>query len=116
MTGLQLTFDRALAREKRDKGIADVIDAQHGLWLLQSIEAVTRVAKRQPDLTTDDLWRELATSGALTPTNPSAIGPVMLRARAKGICEPTGRYRTSARVATNARRLPIWKSLVYETS
>lgn len=108
----QLTFDAYAALQKRDEAITNVEAAQHGLWLLQAGEAVERVAARLTEFTTDDLWQELAATGALTPTNPSAIGPVMLRARAKGVCAPTGKYRTSARVATNARRLPVWRSLL----
>lgn len=111
---LQLTFDHVEALAKRDRAIVDVEAAQHGLWLLQAVEAVERVARRQLEFCADEVWEELQASGALTPTNPSAIGPVMLRARARGICVPTGRYRTSRRVATNARRLPVWRSTLLE--
>ena len=111
MNTAQLTFDAYAALQKRDEAITNVEAAQHGLWLIEAVEAVERVALRLSEFTADDVWAEVAASVHFSPTNPSAIGPVMLRARAKGICAPTGRYRTSSRVATNARRLPIWRAV-----
>lgn len=110
----QLTFDAYAARSKRDAAIENVADSQHGLWLIRAVEAVHTVARFQRSLTVDDVWKQLHGMDTLSPTNGSAMGPVMLRAKAKGYVEATGLYRTSSRVATNARRLPVWKSLVYE--
>ena len=92
-------------REGSERAAASWTPAQR-----QMVEsAITEVATRQDEFTTDDLW------GVLGQTVPKTAGmAAMLRkATSKGFIEPTDRYADSARERDDhdqGRRLRVWRS------
>lgn len=71
--------------------------------------AITEVATRQDEFTTDDLW------GVLDLTVPKTAGmaAMLKKATSQGFIEPTDRYADSTRDRTDhdqGRRLRVWRS------
>ena len=71
---LGIDFDAAAAAAAREKAI-DRVEAGSAEWQEEALRAVEQLARRKPELTTDDLWRALA-----PPAEPRAAGAVMRRA------------------------------------
>jgi hypothetical protein len=80
-------------------------------WPAVAKAAVAAVARRLPQLTTDDVWAELAEQGA-SGGDPRAIGPVMDAAAADGTIERTEETVKSSRKECHGRPVRIWASLV----
>ena len=78
----------------------------------EMLEAIRRVAQRQPLLTADDIWIELGAVGDEY-DNGSGLGPVMREAYAIGIITSTGEFLRSQRPATHGKPIPVWKSLIF---
>lgn len=76
----------------------------------RALDGVRRVAANYPDFTADDVWRELGLFAA--PTEPRAIGPVMLRAQQLGYCQPTDRTRATRNPRAHRRPMRVWVSLL----
>ena len=72
-------------------------------WVLQQTANVPEF------FTTDAVWDGLE----VEPTEPRALGPILMRAARKGLCEPTDQYRNSRRVQCHARPMRVWRSLTY---
>lgn len=80
-------------------------------WLDAAMLALQRVARRQAELTTDDVWAVLNTGDAST-HEARAIGPVMLRGQREGLIGPTDRIKLSS-LGGGRWKVRIWTSLVY---
>lgn len=100
--------DLRAAFAARDDAIDRVDQAADPAWKDAALAAVRRVAARQVELITDDVWAELGDG----PAEPRAMGPVMLAARRLGLVEPTDRTRQADRVVNHARPQRIWRSLI----
>jgi len=80
-------------------------------WDRAAEEAVRAVARRQPTLTTDDVWALLEASDART-HEPRALGAVMRRMAEAGVIAATERYTKSQRPVCHSRKIQVWRSLV----
>lgn len=110
----QTLFDLPQARDARDAGIATVDGNAPDLWKSQAGEAIRRVCERQAEFICDDVWAELAAMNVTEgPPEPRALGPVVLQAARRGLCERTGRYKPSANVSCHGNPRGIWRSLIY---
>lgn len=74
----------------------------------QVFEAIRRVAERQEEFTSDEVWAEL--DGAVPITK--GLTSVLLLASRRGICDSTGKTRISQRGGDHdhGQRLTIWWS------
>lgn len=106
---LGIDFDAAASAVARDEAISRVASGSSE-WQQDALLAVHELCRRQPELTTDDLWRVLERPDDL---EPRAAGAVMRRAVRAGLIERTDRTRKSARVACHRRDLRVWRSLRY---
>lgn len=77
-------------------------------WKAEAAGAVYRAASTYEMFTTDEVWKYIP-AGVSTHEN-RAMGPVMKRAVAAGLCSPTGNYRPSARPSCNARPVMVYAS------
>lgn len=77
-------------------------------WKHAAVLAMNRVILRREDFTADEVWKELqATAPELRTHNPSALGPIFLRAKKAGLIRSTGRVRRSV-FSQRHRDLVIW--------
>jgi hypothetical protein len=104
-------LDIAAASEARDAAISRVRAAASPAFLIAATRIVVELARTRDQITTDDVWVELATIGQTT-AEPRALGAVMREMRAERFIEPTNAYVPSARVACHRRPVRVWRSLV----
>lgn len=96
------------AQDERDAAIEQADANADAQWKLRALNIVERLAKDQPMLTTDDVWKE----GLDLPREGRALGGVMLRARGAGlIAKIPNAYRPSVR--RHCSPIQVWRSLVY---
>lgn len=98
MSGQMLLFDALEA-------VADT----HAEWLDEALAAIHRVASRQPELTSDDIWQYID-----PPREPRALGAAMVEARRRNWIEPTPMTTRSGRRECHSRPIRIWQSLLYQ--
>jgi hypothetical protein len=91
--------------------IAQVTAHANPDWLAAASQALLNVARRQPLLTADDVWRELGDHAPLQ-HEARAIGPVMLKACKAGIIEATDRIQLSA-LGSGRWKVRVWTSRVF---
>jgi hypothetical protein len=101
MTQPELDFS---ARARRDDGLRRVED-NAGAWIDEAFAFVAAYLRAHETLFCDDLW----SAGLRRPSNPKALGAVMVRAARAGLMVREG-YRPS--VASNLAPKPVWRSLV----
>jgi len=80
-------------------------------WLAAAYAALVTVARRQPELTADDVWRELG-QDVPAPHEARAIGPVINRAHKAHVLAATDRVRLSA-LGGGRWKVRVWRSLVF---
>jgi len=90
----------------RDRAI-DQVERGSGEWQVEALTAIRQVARTQPELTTDDVWRAL---GRDPDVEGRAMGAAMRQAAKLGLIERTDRTTKSARVACHRRDLRVWVS------
>lgn len=95
-------------RAQRDAALARVYAASPKLWRRHAMDAVKRCARLFDEFTTDDVWEALD----WPPPEPRALGAIMMRAKALGVCVPTDRTAPSYRKECHARPVRIWRSLL----
>lgn len=79
------------------------------LWLISAKDAVTEVAERLNNFTTDAVWAELREHA---PREPRAMGTVMRWAVKEKLVSSTGQYEASKRKQCNHRPVMIYRSLL----
>ena len=82
------------------------VEASSVLWRSLARIALREAAVRLPELTSDDVWRILALHAIPSPTEPRAMGPVMLRGVAEGWLDRTRQTRIADHPATPNHRRP----------
>lgn len=95
-------------REARDDAIARADDHANPEWRERAYQAVRKVARMRLDFTADEVWDELADVSETT-HNPSALGPVFLRAAKAGVIVKTGELRLSKHTQRH-RDLTVWRA------
>lgn len=98
----------SLGRQKRDEAMEAVEASTASDWFDEGLECLRGIARRQAELSTNDLWRVLE-----RPREPRAAGPLMSRAAALGIIERTGRAVESTIPGQHARPVALWRSLLW---
>lgn len=101
LTKGQQNLEDALERNDR------VIDPA---WKEEALVAIRLVARQKAEFTADDVWQ----TGLDEPSNPKALGNVMLVAKREGVAMKTGRVVTTARVSRNAGDVAVWRSLLFK--
>ncbi|MGB0911055.1 MAG: hypothetical protein ACPGYT_11895 [Nitrospirales bacterium] len=77
-------------------------------WKVKADRVLDEVAKQFEFITSDMLWGSLD-----VPVEARALGGVFVRARARGIIEPTQTWKASGIPKQHARPLKVWKSKIY---
>lgn len=78
-------------------------------WKAAADRIIRGLAESMAEFTADDLVERLERENVST-HEPSALGPVFLRARAAGLIENTGRMIQS-RIPRRHRKITVWRSL-----
>lgn len=77
-------------------------------WMAAALGAVAACARRTSHFTTDDVYAYLTDAST---HEPRAMGAVMRKAQAAGICQATDQYRPSSRPAAHQNPKRVWQSL-----
>ena len=115
----RLNCDKCLApsssgTELRNEAMSRVEQAAPENWKEAAATAVENVAKRIPELISDDVWAELASMGHRErPPESRALGPIMTAAQNRGIIENSGRVRRTGQATRHAAPVTVWLSRVY---
>lgn len=100
----------AVGRRLRDAAVKKVHRHAAPGFLEAADRAAERAARELEYLTVDDLW--LAMAGDAKTHDNRAMGPVMTRAKKRGLIEPTDQFRPSTQPSCHANPRRIWRSLV----
>ena len=101
----------ALAHALADRGCQQSGDRAAEDWKESMQHAIYVIARRQPLLTSDDLWNEVG-AAAVQEQNPSALGSVFRAAARDGLIRLTGDRQESLRPAHHRKPLRVWQSLI----
>jgi len=101
-------FDPVTAHAVTDEAVERADAHADADWMAAALEAVESCAERHALFTTDDVYRYL--SGVAT-DEPRAMGAVMRKAQALGLCQATGDYRPSLRPQAHQNPKRVWQSL-----
>ena len=93
--------------EARDDAISRADLNADPAWRELAYLAVLWCAHIHPDFTADEVWHRLALHDDITTHEPSAIGPVFLRASHAGRIRKTGEQRASTNPIRH-RDLTVW--------
>lgn len=100
-------------RIERDVGMARAARAADPVWWDGMWKCLQIVARRQAELTADDVFA-LAKKCRVKATHENrAFGPLMLRAESVGYVEITPRFKSSNRTSKHLNPIRVWKSLVH---
>ena len=83
-------------------------------WKKAAWDCLCRVARRQSELTADDVL-ELLERQSVRTHNLAALGPVFQRAARAGLIVNTDRM-VQSRIPRRHRKITVWKSLVWESN
>ncbi len=107
-TGSCFACDRAAAPQPAE-AVERVEAHADPEWCAAALSAVRYLADHLAEWTTDEVWGLLKARGEAT-HEPRALGAVMRRAVADGICLPTDRYRPTIRREAHGRPVRVWTS------
>lgn len=93
----------------RDEAIDRSDQNANAEWREVAYSALCTVASREQDFTADDVWDELKGHDSTT-HEPSALGPVFLRASKAKVIVKTGRQVLS-RSSRRHRDLTVWRAI-----
>lgn len=82
------------------------------IWSEMAMDAVEACAMVNADFIVDEVWRHMR-AGAPTAQDNRAMGPVMRRAKGRGLIEPTDTLRLTEQVKSHRQPRRVWRSLVY---
>jgi hypothetical protein len=101
----------AEATSRRDEALARVEGGVSEEWKAQALDAVRRLCSTRPSFTADDVWEQ----GLVKPREARALGPVLRRAQALDVCEPTDEFVLSRQPQCHAMPRRVWRSLLFTT-
>lgn len=104
-------FDQT--ERKKQAGIEASYQAANSYWKNAAAKALQKVAKNNPEFTTDDIWPILAGQGVHT-NNNIALGAIMQAGSRSGVMQKTGRYIESKNPKNHHRPVAIWHSNLYK--
>lgn len=100
--------DNAIAAA--DEAIARVYENADVPWTVTALRVIAHVASTKGTFTTDDVWDELATTGAST-HEPRAMGAMMRIAVREGLIVGTSTYLPSVRSTCHGRPVKVWEAV-----
>lgn len=104
---------KAQGTELRDAGMAQVWDNTPANWRTVALTLLFHLAQRQAEVTADDL------QDVLPPLpegcHPNVIGSLWMEAIRQHFLASTDRTIRSSRPDAHARKVPVYRSLVYRT-
>ena len=100
---------------RRDVGHAVVEAATDEEFRDAAWAAMRRACQAHMAVTSDDIWRELDAHGydGRVPKRANLVGSIMRRAAGLGWTKDSGQMTKTARAAGNARKITVWRSLLY---
>jgi len=101
-------WDLDEGRRRRDAALEAVADPP---WQSFAVRALERVARRQPFVTSDDVWAELDAMGIPRPGEARAMGPVMLGGIRAEILAPHG-FAQAGDPRHHASIMRVYRSLL----
>lgn len=106
-------LDPKLGKRLKQRGL-DAVEAHAADGFAQDgLLAVQTVARRRLELTSDDVWVQLALTPHTATHDHRALGPVMRLAQRSGWIEPTERFVLSDQPLRHRAPIRVWKSLVF---
>lgn len=109
MTDAPTLWSVAEGRARRDAALEAVADPPWSSFANRALEAV---ARRQPVVTSDDVWAELERMGIPEPGEKRAIGPVMVAGTKAGLIAPLG-YTTGTNPKHHADVMRTYRSRLH---
>jgi len=106
-------FDAKEAARLRDDGCARVEENASDFFKHMAMEAIQKLAKARPQLTSDDVWAVLEKQGVPSPHEPRVMGALFRTAASYGWIKDTETFRKSARKASHRRHIQIWDSKLF---
>lgn len=100
-----------LGQELRDQGM-DLVQGHNAEWSARALDELATLAHARPTLTADTLRDRMALLDD-QPAHHNAYGAVFATAARMGLLERTGVAVQSTRADAHARRLTLWRSLVW---
>lgn len=79
-------------------------------WGEYAMRAVEEIAATKADMTGDDVWFWLERHDIPGPSEPRALGVVMIRAAKRGLIVKTPNFRDSERPGMHRTPLRVWNS------
>lgn len=102
--------ETALGRLCADAAVAQVAQPTDSAdWIAHALVLIEHLSSSLDTFTADDVWLLSETCGLGSPREPRALGAVMRRARAQGLCHPTEHYVLSKRAACHSRPVRVWR-------
>jgi hypothetical protein len=101
-------------RRGRDEGMARAAAAANPAWVAGVWECIKDIARQQPELSSDDIFR-LADERKVEATHENrALGPLMKQAEKEGYIEATQKFIDSERTSKHLSPIRVWRSLVHD--
>lgn len=101
--------DPAAARAAKEEAIKRVDRAADVDWKDRCDAVIEELCREKAIFTPDDVWQRIE-----KPVEPRALGPRMIVAKNKGLCEPTGRLVKSAMPTQHQNVIAEYRSLIYQ--
>lgn len=95
----------------RDEAEAAVEANAPAVWSVMALDAVRECAGANREFIVDEVWSYMPDGAPTTPDN-RAMGPVMRRAKAAGMIEPTEAFRLTRQVKSHRAPRRVWRSLI----
>lgn len=102
-------------QDRIERGMRQADENADGRWKHIFDACILAVAKKKPELTSDDVLEEIAAlPNAPSTHNLAAIGAAMIRASDMGIIKRTDRVQRSRRPEKHGNRQNVWTSNYYD--
>jgi hypothetical protein len=98
-----------LALNLRDESIDAHYSGANAEWIDLMVTLAQSMRASGVEFTSDILWKEAEHSGIPAPSEPRALGAVMIRLARLKIAKPTDRTVCSTRPSNHARPIRIWR-------
>lgn len=96
------------ADSEKTRGIERAEVGASAEWLDTAYKALEELARKNGELTSDDVWFLLEQRQVVMPREHRAMGPVMRRAAQAGIIRPSSKFRLSNRPVNHRRPQRVW--------
>ena len=110
----QRILDKAEAWRQTEAGVRRVgkrlVEPEAIEWRERALDALHTVARRQAELTGDDVWQQL---GEVDERYAAAMGPIFRMAAKAGVITSAGRFVESQRPSRHRCGIRVWQSLVH---